>query len=161
VVLDVKAYKDVLEPILGDRYKNPYLWCFQGILVSYSSWIRETLPGQKINFIFDDNQKEFRDALLLYERVANLPAFVESKPFVGTIEPGDDKTAMPLQAADMLAGQVRLYGRDQASATFMPSIVQSERSQFSYLLGINALMAMRATILATAAWAEEFMRPQT
>lgn len=159
VVMDVKAYKEILEPILSPKLRNPYLWCFQGILVGYSSWIREILPGQKTDFVFDDNKKEFRDALKLYKRVADLPPFVESKPYVGTIEPGDDKTVMPLQAADMLAGQVRLYGCDNASATFMPSIIRSERPQYSHLLGVNALMAMRATVLATAAWPQEFMRP--
>jgi hypothetical protein len=157
VVMDVKAYKEILQPILNPKLRNPYLWCFQGILVCYSSWIREMLPDHKTDFVFDDNKKEFRDALKLYELVANLPAFVESRCYVGAIKPGDDKRVMPLQAADMLAGQVRLYGRERDSATFMQSITRSDRSQFSYLLGVNALMALRATIHATSAWAQYFI----
>lgn len=74
VVMDFQAYQSMLEPILPKTYRNPYLWCFQGILVGCSSWMSATAPGQKIDFIFDDNKKDFRDALLLYQRVANLPA---------------------------------------------------------------------------------------
>ena len=158
VVMDVRAYQSMLEPVLGRRYKNPYLWCFQGILVSYSSWIRETVPGEKINFVFDDNKKEFRDALKLYERVADLPGFSEFKDCVGTIEPADDRALMPLQAADLLAGQTRLYGTDSASATFLPAITLSDRSHFSYLLGKNRLMAIRNQITTTTAWGQEFNR---
>src|ERR1700674_3940252 len=33
VVMDVRAYKSMLEPALGQRYRNPYLWCFHGILI--------------------------------------------------------------------------------------------------------------------------------
>jgi hypothetical protein len=38
VVMDVIAYKSLLEPILAEKYKNPYLWCFHGILISCASW---------------------------------------------------------------------------------------------------------------------------
>ncbi|MGO9230038.1 MAG: hypothetical protein ACLQKA_12645 [Bryobacteraceae bacterium] len=158
VVMDVQAYRSMLDPVLSRRYKNPYLWCFQGILVSYSSWIKEMMPAEKVNFIFGDNKKEFRDALKLYERVAHLPGFAEFRDCVGGIEPGNDRTLMPLQAADLLAGQTRLYGTNAASATFLPSITRSGRSHFSYLLGKNKLMAMRIQIEATAAWAQEFTR---
>ncbi|HEY1218271.1 MAG: DUF3800 domain-containing protein [Bryobacteraceae bacterium] len=158
IVMDIRAYKSMLDPVLARRYRSPYLWCFQGILVSYSSWIKEMMPVEKVNFIFDDNKKEFRDALKLYERVAHLPGFSEFKNFVGGIKPGDDRTVMPLQAADLLAGQTRLYGTNRASATFLPSITRSGRSHFSYLLGKNRLMAMRTQIQATTAWVQEFMR---
>src|SRR5665213_1574085 len=157
VVMDFAAYQSMLEPILGKRYRNPHLWCFQGTLVSYSSFIKHTLPGEKINFVFDDNQKPFRDALRQYERVADLPGFVEFKDIVGSITPGNDLTVMPLQAADMLASQTRLYGTGKA--TFMDSISKSERTHFSYLLGKNKLAAIRAQIESTTAWAQEFMRP--
>ena len=159
VVMDVRAYKSILEPALPRTYQNPYLWCFQGILVSCSSWIKATAAGETINFTFDDNKKEFRDALRLYQRVANLPGFVEVKKVVGTIRPGDDKAVMPLQAADLLAGQTRLYGTDKSSATFIPSIARTRRSHFSYLLGKNRLAAIRLRIEETSAWVQEFMKP--
>lgn len=157
VVMDFAAYQSMLEPALGKRYRNPYLWCFQGILVIYSSFIKQTVSCEKINFIFDDNQKPFRDALRQYEKVADLPGFVEFKDIVGSITPGNDLKVMPLQAADMLAGQTRLYGTGKA--TFMDSIAKSDRTHFSYLLGKNKLAAIRAQIDATTAWAQEFMRP--
>jgi hypothetical protein len=158
-VMDVRAYKEILEPVLPPKLRNPYLRCFQGILVSYTSWIKETLPTEKIKFVFDDNKKEFREAIKLYRSVADLPNFVEFKPFIGTITPGDDRTTPPIQAADLLAGQVRMHGMDPASATFMPSIIKSERLQFSYLLGKNRLAQMRGTMQATTAWLEELNIP--
>jgi hypothetical protein len=157
VVMDFAAYQSMLEPALGKRYRNPYLWCFQGILISYSSFIKQTMPGEKIDFVFDDNQKPFRDALRQYERVADLPGFVEFKDIVGAVTPGNDMKLMPLQAADMLAGQTRLHGTGKA--TFMDSISKSDRVHFSYLLGKNKLAAIRVQIEATTAWAQEFMRP--
>jgi hypothetical protein len=158
VVLDFAAYQSMLEPILSKRYRNPYLWCFQGILVSYSSFINQTMPGEKIDFIFDDNQKPFRDALRQYTEVADLPGFVEFKDIVGSVTPGNDMKLMPLQAADMLAGQTRLYGTGKA--TFMDSISKSDRTHMSYLLGKNKLAAIRAQIDSTAAWLQEFTRSE-
>ena len=144
VVMDVATYFSVLEPILLKGHRDPYLWCFQGITVGYSSFIARTVPGEKINFVFDDNKKQLRDALALYQTVADLPGFLESKHAVGAITARNDKNTPALQAADLIAGQTRLYGTDRPNC--LRKIADNSRFHCSYLLGKEKLAQISAVV---------------
>jgi len=152
VVMDYRAYKSMLQPVVPDNYKNPYIWCFQGILVMCSSLINLLLPQEKIDVIFDDNKKEFRDALAVYRGLAGLPGFVKADSILDNVQPGDDKTIVPLQAADLLVGQTRAYATHDPSAIFIPLITRTDRRHNSYRIGKKELHAIRSRFEATTAW---------
>jgi hypothetical protein len=142
--MDVAAYRSILEPILLKRYRNAYLWCFQGTLVGYSSFSAHMRDGEGINFVFDDNKKALRDALSLYRTVADLPGFGESKHAVGAITAGDDKTTPALQAADLMAGQTRLFGTGEPNCLL--KIATSPRFHYCYRLGKEKLALISALV---------------
>jgi len=68
---------------------------------------------EKIDFIFDSggkSDKVLRDAITVYGAIRQSIKADPSNPFnqlAGEVVPGDDKDVKPLQAADLLAGQIR------------------------------------------------------
>jgi hypothetical protein len=73
------------------------------------------VPGS-IDFVFDENKPDLSRAMSLYKEISDRPPFAECKNIVGRIIPGDDKKDLPLQSADLLAGQTRIYAKDKESA---------------------------------------------
>jgi len=96
-------------------FTEPYHWacnCVISGVLGYQLEI-EKKPTEQVDFVFDDGVTELDDCIANYPKLlAVLPPNV--KAIAGTIIPGNDKTIVALQAADLLAGQmlqeIREYG---------------------------------------------------
>jgi hypothetical protein len=130
--LDHSAYRQILEPILPRRFRDPYLWAFHGVLTAISTYSR---IGQRhtINFVFDKKKKHFAQAMRLFDQVRNLPPFSQTADCISSIKEGNDETDLPLQAADMMAGQVRLFFASAPPRSMGPCLTALKATdRFSY-----------------------------
>lgn len=85
---------------------RPYDWCFHSIVSLVVQRQLELSCTAKVDFIFDKGDPAFHDCSKIFREIKNDPKFPEEKrAILGTFVEGDDKEIMPLQAADLLAGQ--------------------------------------------------------
>ena len=93
------------------HFSRPYDWCFHSITTMVLQYQVNLATGEPVDFIFDEGDSAFEDCSRLYRQLKTIlpPAM---KAIAGCVSEGNDKTLMPLQAADLLAGQstVKLRG---------------------------------------------------
>jgi hypothetical protein len=109
VSVPVEYFDSILVPALPEEFRFPYLWLFNGLVTAMSSYEFHVGERRLIDFTFDEQRQFLAKAIALYERVKIFPPFKEHDIVVGRIEAAQDQTVLPLQAADMLVGQVRLF----------------------------------------------------
>jgi hypothetical protein len=100
VAIPAQDYHDILEPFLPGTFSDPYLICFDCIIAAFAFRHRDS----KIDFVFDNDQKNEREARRLYPQIARI---IKIPGEIGKIDFEDDKEFVPLQAADLIAWQVR------------------------------------------------------
>ena len=107
VVMNHKAYKRILEPMLPKTARDPYLFVFSGVLAGFAFLESHAIHKEKIRFVFDEKDS-LANAIPLWDDVRNAtPLFQELNQLIGDLKPEDDKIFLPLQAADLLAGVIR------------------------------------------------------
>jgi hypothetical protein len=93
---------------------RPYDWCFHSALklvFQYQDILQDTDP---VDFVFDEGDSAFEDRAKIYTELRDdWPYPPKIKAIAGTVTTGDDKLLPPLQAADLLAGQVTMKLRGQ------------------------------------------------
>jgi hypothetical protein len=114
-------YDEIIEPYVPPMWRNPYYFLFIGFLSSATSTERWAGTSRKIEFFFDNNQEVEKPSQRLYSQVCGLPQFAGS---VEGIHYKDEKQFLPLQAADLLAWEVRRRF----------SVEEPERPQFEMAL---------------------------
>jgi hypothetical protein len=145
--LDHGAYRQLLEPVLPRRFRDPYLWAFHGVLTAMCTYSR---IGQRhtIDFVLDEKKKHFAQAVRLFEQVRNLPPFSQTADCISSIKEGNDETDLPLQAADMMAGQVRLFFASVPPRSMGPRLTALKATdRFSYN---HAFAAREMLVIADA-----------
>lgn len=109
VSVPVEYFDSILVPALPAEFRFPYLWLFNGLVTAMSSYEFHVGERRLIDFTFDEQRQFLSKSIALYERVKIFPPFKEHNTVVGRIKGGQDHSVLPLQAADMLVGQVRLF----------------------------------------------------
>lgn len=110
------AYRTVFRGNIAKQMDYPYFLSYYGIMGALFRYghLQEWQAGQKVDFIFDEQGKEG----VVPQRVWNFaketaPAW--AKPLIGSGPiHRDDRTFLPLQAADLLAWQVRRFFLEQS-----------------------------------------------
>ncbi|HWA95971.1 MAG TPA: DUF3800 domain-containing protein [Terracidiphilus sp.] len=104
VRLQQKDYDEVIKQWVPPMWQNPYYFLFIGFLSSVTSINKFLGGGKQIEFIFDHNNQVKKPSLKLYEQVAHLSQFAGR---IRDIHYEDEKIFLPLQAADLIAWQIR------------------------------------------------------
>jgi len=101
-----KDFNDVIKPYIPKKWDNAYFFLFMGFMAASTSIEKYVGEGQPIEFVFDcAEKKRIQDpSLLLYDQCMTLPQFGGR---VHNIHYEDEKKFTPLQAADLLAWQIR------------------------------------------------------
>jgi hypothetical protein len=149
VSVPVEYFNTLLVPALPPKFRFPYLWLFSGLVTAMSSY--EFYAGQRrrIDFTLDEQQQFLSKSVALYERVKTLPPFNEHNAIVGSIQRGKDHTLLPLQAADLLAGQVRLFLTSLPSKGLSPCMSELKstgRVSYNHILDAPNLLEMAHNI---------------
>jgi hypothetical protein len=147
--VSVKAFNAILAPILPERYKYPWLWLFHGIITAICSYEQIAGEGKIIDFTFDEQKQFLGKALRLYEELKRHPPFSEYSHLVGRIVPGKDHEVLPLQAADMLAGQIRLFRAALPSQEFSPctkALKSTGRISYNFSMSSPQLLKIARSI---------------
>jgi hypothetical protein len=104
VRLKQKDYDEVIKPYIPPMWQNAYYFLFIGFLSSATGMEKWAGNSRMIEFFFDSNQQVEKPSKKLYGQVCGLPQFAG---MVEDIHYKDEKLFWPLQAADLLAWQVR------------------------------------------------------
>jgi hypothetical protein len=111
--MKLESYNRILKPTLNawkklKKFDQPYLWQFVvGVLEGMSSLEIYGRKGNRIQFVFDQNETLFDNARKRYEELfSKLDAFAEARAIVDGVDERDDKIVLPLQAADLLAWNI-------------------------------------------------------
>jgi Protein of unknown function (DUF3800) len=125
VRLKQKDYDEVIKPYVPPMWQNAYYFLFTGFLSAGTSTEKWSGENRKIEFFFDSNQDVEKPSRKLYSQVCDLPYFAGR---VEGIHYKDEKLFLPLQAADLLAWEVRRRF----------SVEEPERPQFEKALNCPA-----------------------
>jgi len=103
VRLQQRDYDEIIKPYVPDMWQDPYYFLFSGYLSAAVHTEKHGGIGRSTEFYFDSgNKKQEKRADKLYRQCVNLYSdMVEDVKFK------DEKIFLPLQAADLLAWQVR------------------------------------------------------
>lgn len=97
-------YNEVIKPYVPEEWDNPYYFLFTAILASGTSAEKYFGSSRPIEFIFDKANKLEQPSHRLYSQISGGPQFGNR---VVNVHYEDEKEFLPLQAADLLAWQVR------------------------------------------------------
>lgn len=146
VVLPAAGFSEILQPVLPDSYCSPYYFAFVGMTVALSAYYRHAGIDETVHFIFDKQQGKQHRAVRLYE---HFKTYFPAKQ-LGRIWFADDKEAVPLQAADLIAWQ---------TPRWLCSVVDQARPElqmlhvrrqwwYRYIVKDRGLREMREAIVA-------------
>jgi len=90
---------------------RPYDWCFHSIIQMVLQLQADFGECEAVDFVFDEGDSAFEDCRKIYNEIRELRSSARWKA-AGSVCTGNDKTLIPLQAADLLAvvSTVRLRG---------------------------------------------------
>lgn len=89
---------------------RPYDFCFHAIVTAILQIQLEAAIPEPVDFVFDEGDSAFEDCVTMYRQLREmLPT--EMRDISGTVTTSSDKIEMPLQAADLLAGQATVQLR--------------------------------------------------
>jgi len=99
-------YNEVIKPYIPEKWDNAYFFLFIGFMAAATSVEKYAGIGQPIEFVFDLSceKRIQKPSLRLYGQCADLPQFGGR---VHNIYYEDEKKSLPIQAADLLAWQIR------------------------------------------------------
>jgi hypothetical protein len=99
-----KDHDEVIKPFVPPEWDNPYYGLFQGCVSSVVANERYSGEGRPVEFVFDSNERLEKPSLRLYDRVKDIDSLTGR---IINIHYQSEKDFLPLQAADLLAWQVR------------------------------------------------------
>jgi hypothetical protein len=98
-------YDEVIKPYVPPEWDNAYYFLFTGIIAAGTSVEKYTGSSRPVEFFFDNtNRHEKKQSRVLYGQMAERP---QLSTRVVNVHYEDEKEFLPLQAADLLAWQVR------------------------------------------------------
>lgn len=164
VMVEQEPFDRILKPLLPKTLATPYLFACGGMIVAVSSHEEYAGRSEKIQCIFDAQQKIGNRAARLYEQIVGIKSKL-GKPLPGfessdlVILPNlfrDEKQFLPIQAADMVAWHVRRFWcRNYRSPYHNKLMPTSLRSQTLWLREARLrLMAEQFDPALIKKWAE-------
>ena len=115
--MPLDAYKRVFGGIPDRGVQNPYFLSFYGLITRLAAYYQEIGRSEPIDFIFDVQPGQTELIIASWERFLQVVGD-DLRPFIGDYPIfRDDKTTLPLQAADLGVGwnrqlaEDRFYGR--------------------------------------------------
>lgn len=107
--VNIRDFNRLLAPTVKPEARDPYVWLFQGIVTGMSSLEFHRGASRTIDFTFDEQKEFLGESLKLFNIATAMTPLLRERldKIVGRILSGNDKGVLPLQAADMLAGQIR------------------------------------------------------
>lgn len=99
-------YNDIIKPYVPSEWDNAYFFLFISCIAAAISLEKYAGSGAPIDFVFDnaDKKRIANPSLRLYDKFGDLSHFSGR---ITNIHYEDDKIFRPLQAADLLAWQIR------------------------------------------------------
>jgi hypothetical protein len=97
-------YDEIIKPYTPPQWRNPYYYLFIGFLSAATMTAKYLADGDRIEFFFDSNREVEKASRTLYGQAMNLR---QLQGRIENIHYKDEKLFLPLQAADLLAWQVR------------------------------------------------------
>jgi hypothetical protein len=105
VAIPEKSYREVLYPILHKYHANPYYIAFIAMVSAHAGINRHSGSREITDFIFDQQDGMQNKALRLY----HLTKLALPDRQLGRVGYRSDKDTLPLQAADLIAWQIRRF----------------------------------------------------
>lgn len=106
VSISKNKFDKIYKPNAPYPLQKPYFMCFQGMIVTVARYIKAKWIDVPVDFILDENDGSSKDVIFYYDVIKeNFPEF----KYILSRTPifKDDEVVVPLQAADMLAWNVR------------------------------------------------------
>ena len=104
--------KPVEKGLLGSRI---YDWAFAGVTQAVLNHMAPLPTHEKVDFIFD-TRTELRATIENFNQTKGWSLFDELMSHAGECIPGDDREFVPLQMADLLAGEFSKAGEQQVQS---------------------------------------------
>ncbi len=142
-------YDEVLRDHLYSEVRSPFYWLFLSMIKSLESCERHSGDTRRLNVIFDRDDVHPEIALNLLKSQYFAMGFSQRLAFVGF---GDDESTIPLQAADLLAWQVRhaLCNPDKPSPHHDRCLQAPQLPAFGQFLTNDDLEGLRDVMLQNA-----------
>jgi hypothetical protein len=105
VAIPMKDYREIVYPVLPKSHTSPYYFAFIGMVSAFAGINRHSGSTQPTDFVFDQQDGMETKALRLYHRLK------EKLPLrqLGQVAYHSDHEMLPLQAADLIAWQIRRF----------------------------------------------------
>jgi hypothetical protein len=97
-------FDQIIKPYVPPQWDNPYYYLFPSFMAAASSLEKHGGRNRPIEFIFDSSERFEKPSLRLYH---HLPSIHELFGNITNVHYEDEKLFLPLQAADLLAWQIR------------------------------------------------------
>ena len=121
-VMPIEDYKGVFAGKISKVMDNPYFLTFYGVIQTLMAMQHLVGDDRTVDFVFDEQGKQVGQALSAWKYFKQF-ATPEAGVFIGNPPISrDDKTFLPLQAADILAWKTRRNIMDKASGEVHPVI---------------------------------------
>lgn len=106
VSISINKFDKLYKPNAPYPLQKPYFLCFQGIIITVARFVKAKWSDVSVDFVFDENHSSSKDVIFYFDAInENFPEFKHILASTPTFE--NDKHVTPLQAADMLAWNVR------------------------------------------------------
>lgn len=99
-------YNDIIRPNVPEIWDDAYFFLFPAFIVAVLSMEKYHGKSEPAEFICDSSQRVDKRAVKLYDQLNRLPQFAGR---IIDVSFQSDKECLPLQAADLLAWQVRRF----------------------------------------------------
>ena len=103
---------------------RPYDMLFHGLMATTTRLLVEERSREPIEYVFDEQEGAGERAILTYKQIRSVLPPAQANLVVGSPRMENDKIVLPLQAADLLAWQVRRYVAENGS---FPLFANGER----------------------------------
>jgi hypothetical protein len=105
IAVPEKHYREILDPLFPGKFANPYYMAFIGLVSAFAARNRYNGSAEETDFIFDE-QKGLQDrAVKMYHRLKDRSPHRQ----LGRVAYRSDRDMLPLQAADLIAWQIRRF----------------------------------------------------
>lgn len=105
IAVPEKYYRDILDPLFPGKLANPYYMAFIGLVSAFAGLNRHSGSTEPTDFVFDEQTGIESRALKMYHR---LKAHSPHRQ-LGRVTYRSDRQMLPLQAADLIAWQMRRF----------------------------------------------------
>lgn len=158
-----RDYDAVIKKYVPPEWDNAYYFLFISMISAATSTEKYLGSSEQLEFVFDSNHRFEKPSLSLYDREV-IPEFVGR---IANIHYEDEKIFLPLQAADLLAWQIRrrFSTSESPRPQFDRAIESPPERPFSYTLTRSQLehLGELMDLNAKEKWAKlglsEDMRP--